>query len=58
MGETKFKEIFNRIIKIAEDKGITIGKTKEARATQIIEISYSQYYRTVIEEGKESLLTR
>ena len=36
LGETKFKEIFNRIIKIAEDKGITIGKTKVADATQII----------------------
>lgn len=36
LGEAKFKDIFNRIIKIAKDKGIRIGETKIADATQII----------------------
>ena len=36
LGEAKFKEIFKRIIKIAEDKGLTIGIAKIADATQII----------------------
>jgi len=36
LSEAKFKDIFERIIEMARDKGITIGRTKIADATQII----------------------
>jgi len=54
LGEAKFKDIFNRIIKIAKDKGIRIGETKIADATQIIADIAIPKYNRALKTGKKN----